>query len=99
MVEVKSLGGGRYDIIIPGEDHTLGNLLAEKLSRMKEVKTAYYTVPHPLEDKIVVHLTIEEGDPVELLQKALDEIMEEAEEFINEYKRALKAKGVEIEEG
>ncbi len=97
-VEVRQLGNGRYDILIEGEDHTLGNLLAERLSRKPGVKMAYYTNPHPLEDRIIVHLTLEEGDPISLLEEALDEIMEEAQSFVEEYRKALREKGVSLEE-
>ncbi len=47
-IGLRQLGDGRYDIVVEGEDHTLGNLLAERLSRKPGVKTAYYTNPHPL---------------------------------------------------
>ncbi len=98
-IEVKSLGGGKYDIVVYGEDHTLGNLIAARLVRKPGVKMAYYTFPHPLEERIILHLTLEDSvDPLKLLDEVLQEIMREAEEFIGEYKRALKEKSVDVEE-
>ena len=98
-IEVKSLGGGKYDIVIYGEDHTLGNLIATRLARKPGVKMAYYTLPHPLEERIIVHLTLEDGlDPLKLLDEVLQEIMKEAQEFMDEYKKALQEKGVDVEE-
>ncbi len=97
-IGLRQLGDGRYDIVVEGEDHTLGNLLAERLSRKPGVKTAYYTNPHPLEDKIIIHLTLEEGDPIALLEEALDEIMSEARSFAEDYKKTLQEKGIYLEE-
>jgi len=97
-IEVKRVGENMYEIIIPGEDHTLGNLLAEKLSKINGVKLAYYTQPHPLENKIIVHLTLEEGDPVKFMEEALNEIIDDVNEFMKQYIDALKSKGINVED-
>lgn len=99
-VRLESLGGGKYRLIVRGEDHTIGNLLAKTLLSMQDVAFAYYEQPHPLEDRIVVffHLKDPNGNPLDVLSKALDLILEVNEEFKRLYLKALEAKGLKIED-
>jgi DNA-directed RNA polymerase II subunit RPB11/DNA-directed RNA polymerase subunit L len=99
-VSLEALGNGRYRLTITGEDHTIGNLLSRTLLSMDEVAFAYYEQPHPLEDRIVVYLQLKEpdGDPVVVLLRALDRILEVNEEFKRLYLEALRDKGLEVED-
>ncbi|MFN4046536.1 MAG: RpoL/Rpb11 RNA polymerase subunit family protein [Acidilobaceae archaeon] len=98
-VKLQSLGGGRYELTIYGEDHTIGNLLAKTLLSMDEVEFAYYEKPHHLEDRIVVFINLKdpEADPVNVLAKALDKILRVNSKFRKLYVEALKAKGLTVE--
>jgi DNA-directed RNA polymerase subunit L len=99
-VSLEDLGGGKYVLVLKGEDHTIGNLLSKTLLSMEEVAFAYYEQPHPLEDRIVVYLQLKDagGDPVIVLLRALDRILEVNEEFRELYLKALEDKGLRIED-
>ena len=98
-VKLEDLGGGKYRLVLEGEDHTIGNLLAKTLLSMDDVAFAYYEQPHPLENRIVVFFQLKkpEVNPVEVLTKALDLILEVNEEFKRLYLKALEAKGLKLE--
>ncbi len=85
--------------IIEGEDHTLGNLLEKTLAGIEGVTLAYYEVPHPLENSIVV-LVNTDGSvrPRDALRKALQRIISMNEEFRRLYLEALGGRGVDTAE-
>ncbi len=97
-IKIEKAGEG-YRITLRGEDHTMGNLLVEVLSRMSEVKAAQYRNPHPLEEEIILYLQLADpnADPVEVLIRALEKIQEEADRFMEELKKALEEKGVDTD--
>lgn len=99
-VTLEELGGGRYRLTLRGEDHTIGNLLSKTLLSMEEVALAYYEQPHPLEDRIIVFFQLKDpsGDPLVVLSRALDRILEVNEEFKRLYLKALEEKGLKIED-
>jgi len=99
-VSLEDLGDGKYALTLKGEDHTIGNLLSKTLLSMDEVALAYYEQPHPLVDKIVVYFKLKEagGDPVAVLLRALDRILEVNEEFKELYLKALEDKGLKVED-
>jgi len=43
------------EIIINGENNTIGNLLSYGLQNHKNVKFAGYNIPHLLENKVIIH--------------------------------------------
>ncbi|MCE4598671.1 MAG: hypothetical protein F7C81_00535 [Desulfurococcales archaeon] len=92
-------GDRRYKLVLEGEDHTMGALLASKLRSMEEVGLAYYEEPHPLEGRIIVFFTLKtEVDPYDIIVKALESIREDERVFRKLYIDALKEKGVDIED-
>ncbi len=89
---------GRYVIEVRGEDHTLGNLLTSKLNSMKEVNLAYYEIPHPLEDLMVIYIDADpKADVKSLLIKAAEQALEELGLFKRMLIDQLREKGVEVE--
>ena len=89
----------RAKYVIEGEDHTLGNLLEKVLASMEGVKMAYYEVPHPLENKIIVYIVTDGSvKPREALRKALHEIIAMNEEFRRLYLNVLRERGVDVSE-
>jgi DNA-directed RNA polymerase subunit L len=60
---------GYIEIVIHGEDHTLGNLISSYLKKLfilnkmkgELLSFASYKLPHPLEDKIVIIIGFKEG--------------------------------------
>jgi DNA-directed RNA polymerase subunit L len=71
---------GNIEIVIQGEDHTLGNLISSYLKKLFIVNKlkgellsfASYKLPHPLEDKIVIIIGFKEGIDLNNLFKEYD---------------------------
>ncbi len=99
-VGLEVLGEGKYRLTMKGEDHSVGNLLSKTLLSMEDVAFAYYEQPHPLEDRIVVYFQLKDpkGDPIAVLLKALDRILEVNDEFRRLYLKALESKGLRVED-
>ena len=57
-----------FDIIIQGEDHTLGNLLQtwmdENMIDKEEITYVGYKLPHPLRDEMVFRVGVEDGQEI-----------------------------------
>jgi len=66
---------------IVGEDTTLPELLVHRLNEMAEVETAAYRAEHPLVPKPRIYLKVKKGDPVKVLEKAIDSITKEVADF------------------
>lgn len=100
MVMIRRVEEGKYVVEIEGEDHTLGNILAEKLREHELVGLAYYEEPHPLENRIVVFFSLKDpnADPRNVLAEALKSALEDVERLRESYISALKEKGVEVED-
>jgi len=95
-VEIRRLGDKEYEIVIRGEDHTLGSLLEKYLDEDPRVATVYYRKPHPAEDVITVYLNlVEDVDPAGLLAEILDKIIEEAREAEKKLLQAYKEYGID----
>ena len=56
------------------EDHTLGNILRHTLMQRTEVTAAGYSIPHPLDAKMVLHLQTKDVHAVDALMDSLEEI-------------------------
>ena len=61
--------------IIQREDHTLGNILRERVVNQKGVTFAAYKVPHPLEPlvELIVH-TDKTSSPIQAVSNAVDDL-------------------------
>ena len=65
-----------------GEDHTLGNLIAKEALKHPDVTYAAYRIPHPLQDKLEIYITVKEGkDPGQVFIEVCDKIKEYLREF------------------
>jgi DNA-directed RNA polymerase subunit L/DNA-directed RNA polymerase alpha subunit len=57
-----------FDIVIQGEDHTLGNLLQtwmdENMIDKEEITYVGYKLPHPLRDEMVFRIGVEDGQEI-----------------------------------
>ena len=57
-----------FDIILQGEDHTLGNLLQtwmdENMIDKEEITYVGYKLPHPLRDEMVFRIGVEDGQEI-----------------------------------
>ena len=97
-VAVRRRGPRSYVVEVEGEDHTLGNLIVSKLLELGLAELAYYEMPHPLEDKLIIYVNTREGvDIKEALVKAAEGALKENEEFRKLLLEELKKKGIEME--
>jgi len=98
-VEVEERGPREYRILLHGEDHTMGSLLQYFLLRDPRVELAYYRVPHPLQDAIEVYLKLkEDADPLQVLEEALDKVLEIIRDAGEKTRAALAEAGLGGEE-
>mmetsp|Transcript_34120 Transcript_34120/g.70488 ORF Transcript_34120/g.70488 Transcript_34120/m.70488 type:complete len:116 (+) Transcript_34120:95-442(+) len=61
--------------VMRDEDHTLGNTLRVVLNQNPKVTFAGYSVPHPLENKLHLHIQTKDIGASEALKDALRELM------------------------
>ena len=74
-IEVRSSSEREVELILHGEDHTIGNMLVKELLSNKHVLTAYYRVEHPLKDYIVLYvLTDGEIKPLDAIINAISSL-------------------------
>lgn len=75
------------------EDHTLANLLRDKLFRMEHVTFVAYKVPHPLfaTFQLRVH-TDGEASPKDMVIKACHELIQELQDFDQEFTKEFELK-------
>ncbi len=83
-VKILSKTDDETEVEIEGEDHTLMNVLKDALLRLDEVEAATYEM-NPEQSggqtEPVLYIKTEEGDPLDALEEATDEIQEDAAEF------------------
>ncbi len=98
-ITIKKIDEETYELEMIGEDDSIGNLLATYLESMDEVQLSYYNKPHPLENKIIVYVKLKkEQDIAKVVEKAVNKILEDLEDFRNKYTEALKKIGVRLEQ-
>jgi len=62
--------------VMHNEDHTLGNALRMMLNQNPKVTFCGYSVPHPLENKMHMHIqTTKDISAAEVMKSALRELM------------------------
>ncbi|AFZ70880.1 DNA-directed RNA polymerase, subunit L [Caldisphaera lagunensis DSM 15908] len=97
-IKITKTDQGIYKVEIEGEDHTIGNLLSTVLQTLKGVNIAYYEVPHPLENRLIIYMDLDENiDPKDKLIEALQKIKEMNEEFKKKYIEKIKEMNINIE--
>ena len=78
-----------FEII--GEDHTFCNAITKELWNVKGVKTAAYTIDHPLVGKprIIVE-TDSDNEPKKALKQAASNLQKKNAEMSEKLKKAIK---------
>ena len=71
------------------EDHTLGNILRYVLMKDKNTLFCGYSIPHPSEDLMNVRLQTKEKNTNEIMEKAMDNIVEIGDILSNKFQKAL----------
>ncbi len=73
-----------------GEGHTILNLLRTELLMDKRVLMATYDTKFPVMDNPVFRLTTSGIDPIVILKEATRRIIDQCEEFSQQYAEAVK---------
>lgn len=101
---VKSSDGNRVVVTFVDEDHTLGNFLTQALYSHSAILTAGYTIPHPLERKMI--LRVERNVPsgnTQPLEQIIAEVMRSTASFVRKtgevFTSAAAASGVNTRAG
>ncbi len=85
-VSVVRKEGDLLEVEVEGETHTILNLISTKLLEYDEVEIAGYDVPHPLHEKGKLIVRAKKGDPVDLLIKGIDDLINEFERLKEDLK-------------
>ena len=64
-----------------GEDTTLAEVIVFKLNSYPDVDFAAYKIEHPLVTSPRIYLRVKKGNPVKVMEKALDELKKEIADF------------------
>jgi len=90
--------GNSVEIELPGEDHTIANLIAKYAIRKPHVVYSSYIISHPLIGNPVIVLTTDGTvDPLDVVEETLREIAKDAKTLQGAIMDALD-KGVKCEE-
>lgn len=66
-------GKGMEDkILIPNADHTIGNLLSSGMQIHPAVSFAGYNMPHPLDNKILIHYKLKSGNLKKIIKDVIN---------------------------
>lgn len=89
-VEAKS---DKYWIVeLVGEDHTLANLIAERLLKDSDVEFASYVLEHPVIGSPKVIVRTKKGDAYDALKKAVDKVADDVSDFKAKVKKIKEKK-------
>jgi len=79
-------------IIVHGEDHTIGNMIVKEALKHPNVTYAAYRIPHPLQDRLEIYLSVKEGcDPVAVFK----EVCGNLRRYLLEFKKEVEEKIIE----
>ena len=78
------------EVELKGMDHSLAQILAEKLSAGKDVEFAAYKVEHPLIGHPKIILKAKRGEPMKIVLETLSEIKNEVSTFKSEFVEMVK---------
>jgi DNA-directed RNA polymerase subunit L len=86
-VKIVKESKNKLEIEIPGEDHTVGNLLRTTLLKNEHVKFAGYQIVHPLTGGIYVVIQTDGNEkPKDALLEAISQIESVTKEFKDKFK-------------
>jgi DNA-directed RNA polymerase subunit L len=69
------------ELEITGENETMLNPITEKLLQNDDVDYASYIADHPESNKRRLYIRVKNGEPIDLLKKALKEVESELKDF------------------
>lgn len=89
-IEVRKLENTELELIIHGEDHTLGNLVVKLAENKPGVTYVAYRIEHPLIPRLIVTLMTDGSvSALDVLKETLKEIKNLSRQFREEFTRAF----------
>jgi len=76
-------------IEITGEDDTLGNLIAKEAMKHPKVVYASYRIPHPLQNRLEIVITVEKGVD---MGEVLSEIVTNIKNVLADFRKEVESK-------
>jgi DNA-directed RNA polymerase II subunit RPB11 len=79
-----------YQFIIQHEDHTLGNMLTQRLLEEDRVLFAGYRIQHPMDDFILVRIHVDDKTvtrPADLIQSTVQAMVSELSDLHTQFLR------------
>ncbi|MCD6195714.1 MAG: DNA-directed RNA polymerase subunit L [Staphylothermus sp.] len=76
-------------IEITGEDDTLGNLIAKEAMKHPKVVYASYRIPHPLQNRLEIVITVEKGVDI---GEVLSEIVTNIKNVLADFRKEVESK-------
>ncbi len=76
-------------IEITGEDDTLGNLIAKEAMKHPKVVYASYRIPHPLQNRLEIVITVEKGVDI---GEVLSEIVTNIKNTLADFRKEVESK-------
>ncbi len=76
-------------IEIMGEDDTLGNLIAKEAMKHPKVMYASYRIPHPLQNRLEIVITVEKGVD---MGEVLSEIVTNIKNVLADFRKEVESK-------
>ncbi|MDW8061704.1 MAG: DNA-directed RNA polymerase subunit L [Nitrososphaerota archaeon] len=91
-MEIRVLESGeRYvKIEVDGEDHTLLHALQDEALKDDNVEYIGYHIPYPLERKGIIIVRVKSGDPISVLKKVAERIIDDIDEISKLLLEAVK---------
>jgi len=82
------------ELEIIGENETMLNPITEILLKNKDVDYASYITDHPESNKRRLYLRVKNGEPIDILKKAVKQVESELKDFEKNFlgKRTIKGK-------
>jgi DNA-directed RNA polymerase subunit L len=74
-------------LLVDDADHTIGTIIAEGLQNHKMIKFAGYNMPHPLDNKILIHYELVKETNI---KDILSEIVEDYKKIFNKISKLIK---------
>ncbi len=89
-VKIIKREGNLVEFELPGEDHSLPNLIVKLALKRPEVDYAAYNIPHPLVGSPRIVVRVREGDPLEVVKSVVEEIISLSSTLRERIEEALK---------
>lgn len=81
QLEILKLDDKYLEVKVRGETYTLFSPLVEYLSNDPDVEYVQFDVGHPLQENVYFKVKVRRGNPIEVVQRAVNAIISDLEEL------------------